>query len=241
MSTNINESNIFQVEKKITIQKNLPSYLNQVFLWMTFALALSGITSVIVAHQPTWSAYILNNPTRFTGLLLLQLAMVFTFRMVAKYFNLATAILYYALYAVLTGLTATIIFQIFSSVSIIAVFFATSFAYSGLSIYGYMTKRDLRPIGSFCVMGLFGLVAVVALSLFFPQLQETTTQHIISCISVIVFAGFTAYDVQRIKLNYTDELRGNERSKKALINGLSLYINFINLFFDLLDLLGGRK
>lgn len=242
MSTNANEMNIFQAEEKILVKKKLPSYLGQVFLWMMFAVLLSGVTAIALQHYPKWSVYILSNSTRVTVLFLMQLAMVFTFRWITKHFSLTTAILYYALYAILTGITTSIIFLVFTSQSIIGVFFATAFGYCGLSVYGYMTKRDLGPIGSFCMMGLVGLIAVLVMSLFMPQFQENTiAQHVISSIGVLVFAGFTAFDVQRIKQNYSDEWMGNERTKMAMISGLTLYINFINLFFDLLDLLGGKK
>lgn len=241
MSTKITETNIFQSEKKIEAKKNLPSYLSQVFLWMAFALVLTGVTAVIVDSHLDWEIYILGNSTRLTALFIFQLAMVFAFRWITKYFSVITVILYYALYAIVSGLTASIIFHIFTTENIIGVFCATSFAFFGLSIYGFMTKRDLGPIGNFCMMGLFGLIAILLMSIFIPQLQESAVQHVISAIGVIVFAGFTAYDVQHIKQNYSDKMLASDKTKNAIIGGLGLYINFVNLFFDLLDLISGGK
>jgi uncharacterized protein len=149
------------------------------------------------------------------------------------------AMLIYLSYAALTGVTLSMIFLIYSLSSILQVFGITAFAFAGLSCYGFVTKRDLGPVGSFCLMGLFGLVGVAILSIFFPSLMSGTASYIYSLIGLGIFAGLTAYDTQKIKAM---NLIGTEDDQKeAIFGALTLYLDFINIFLYLLRLMGDRR
>ena len=153
-----------------------------------------------------------------------------------------TATLIYLAYAALTGLTLSVIFLIYTQDSIEQVFMITSFAFAGLSAFGYFTKRDLGPIGTFCTMGLFGLVGFSLISLFFPSLMTSQVSYVYSLAGVLIFSGLTAYDTQKIKAS---NILGNEGTdedhKETIFGALTLYLDFINLFMMLLRLMGGRR
>ena len=155
--------------------------------------------------------------------------------------NAATATAIYLVYAALTGLTLSVIFLVYTASSIAQVFGLTAFSFAGLSGFGYVTKRDLGPIGSFCVMGLFGMVGFSLLSMFFPSLMTGGASFVFSIAGIVVFAGLTAYDTQRIKaMNVAGASAGEER-KQAIHGALALYLDFINLFLSLLRLTGRRR
>jgi FtsH-binding integral membrane protein len=135
-----------------------------------------------------------------------------------------------------------VIFFVYTSSSIAQVFGLTAFSFAGLSGFGYVTKRDLGPIGSFCVMGLFGMVGFSLLSMFFPSLMTGGASFVFSIAGIVVFAGLTAYDTQRIKaMNVTGNADAGEERKAAIHGALALYLDFINLFLSLLRLTGRRR
>jgi hypothetical protein len=142
----------------------------------------------------------------------------------------------------LTGLTLSSIFLLYTGSSIAQVFGVTAFGFAGLSGFGFVTKRDLGPVGSFCMMGLFGMVGFGLLSIFFPSLMTAGASFVFSIVGIIVFAGLTAYDTQRIKAMNTPGMEGTDAGRKTAIFGaLTLYLDFINLFLSLLRLTGRRR
>lgn len=153
-----------------------------------------------------------------------------------------TATFIYFLYAGLTGLTLSSIFLVYTGSSIAGVFSITAFGFAGLSGVGYVTKRDLGPVGSFCMMGLFGLVGFALLSMLFPSLMTEGASFVFSIVGIIVFAGLTAYDTQKIKaMNAPGDETTDAGRKKAIFGALQLYLDFINLFLSLLRLTGRRR
>lgn len=148
-----------------------------------------------------------------------------------------TAQLLYWAFATVMGLSLSTIFLVYTGASIAQVFFATSAAFAGLSLFGYTTKRDLSGMGTFLIMGVIGLLVAMLINLF---LQSPVMHLAISAIGVLIFAGLTAYDTQRIKSLYF-QLQGTEFLGKAAIMGaLSLYLDFVNMFTFLLSLMGNR-
>jgi FtsH-binding integral membrane protein len=146
--------------------------------------------------------------------------------------------LFYA-YAIMNGLTLSVVFLVYTRSSISTVFFITAGTFAAMSIYGYTTKRDLTSVGHFMMMGLFGLIiaSVVNMWLRSPQMYWVT-----SCVGVIVFVGLTAYDTQKIKqLNVIGNAGTDEDHKEAIHGALVLYLDFVNLFLYLLRLLGRRR
>ena len=140
-------------------------------------------------------------------------------------------------FAALMGLSLSSIFLIFKIGSIVNVFFITAATFGAASIYGYTTKRDLTSMGSFMLMGVIGLIIAGLVNVF---LQSSMMAFVISCISVLIFTALTAYDTQNLK-NVYDELYDEEMEKAGVFGALNLYINFINIFLSLLQILGDKK
>jgi FtsH-binding integral membrane protein len=141
-------------------------------------------------------------------------------------------------YAVLLGASLSTIFLVYTHTSIARVFFITAASFGALSLWGYTTKRDLTGFGSFLVMGLFGLIIAMLVNLF---LASSGLQFLISAAGVLIFAGLTAYDTQRIKWMYYSGDDADTAGRKAIMGALSLYLDFINLFTMLLSLVGDRR
>ena len=158
----------------------------------------------------------------------------------AMNFNRSTAtlqILFWTFCAVM-GLSLSSIFLVFTASSIASTFFATAGAFAGLSLYGYTTKKNLSGMGSFMVMGLIGIIVAMLINIF---LQSSALQLAISILGVVIFAGLTAYDTQRLRQEYY-MLQGTEFAGKAIVLGaLTLYLDFINMFQFLLSFLGNRE
>src|ERR1700722_5754938 len=217
-------------------------FMSRVYGWMTAGLCLTGAVAWNVAGNPQLGQTIFGNRLLFWGLIIAQLGAVFALSGLINRISGLTATLIYFLYAGLTGLTLSSIFLVFTGSSISQVFGATAFGFAGLSGVGYLTKRDLGPVGSFCTMGLFGLVGYGLLSMFFPSLMGGGASFVYSIVGIIVFAGLTAYDTQKIKGMNSPGNEGTDAGRKTAIFGaLMLYLDFINLFLSLLRITGRRQ
>jgi hypothetical protein len=150
----------------------------------------------------------------------------------------STALGLFMLYAGLLGLMLMPIFVQYTGASISRTFFISAASFGALSLYGYTTQRDLSPIGSFLIMGVFGLVIAMLVQLW---LQSPGLNFAISAIGVVIFAGLTAWDTQRIKEMYSVNDDGTVAGRKAVMGALSLYLDFINLFLFLLRFMGDRR
>jgi FtsH-binding integral membrane protein len=172
--------------------------------------------------------------------ILAPLAMVFAISFGINRLRPATAQMLFWVFSALMGISLSSIFLVYTHSSIVRVFFITAASFGALSLYGYTTKRDMTGMGSFLLMGLFGLIIASLVNLFFPS---GMLQFVISVVGVLIFAGLTAYDTQRLKNDYIYGYasQGGDIAERAAITGaLSLYLNFINLFTLLLQLLGQR-
>jgi len=216
--------------------------MSRVYGWMTGGLCLTGAVAWNVAGNPALVQTIFGNRLLFWALIIAQLGAVAALSWLINRISGLTATLIYFLYAGLTGLTLSSIFLVYTGSSIAEVFGVTAFGFAGLSAFGYVTKRDLGPVGSFCMMGLFGLVGFAVLSLFFPSLMGAGGSFVFSIVGIIVFAGLTAYDTQKIKAMNIPGNQGIDAGRKTAIFGaLMLYLDFINLFLSLLRLSGRRR
>ena len=144
-------------------------------------------------------------------------------------------------YSALTGVTFSTLFLVYNLASIQSAFFTTSVGFAGLSAFGYITKKDLGPVGSFCMMGLFGMVGYSLLALFFPVMMGGTAGLVYSIVGLLVFAGLTAYDTQAIKMMGQHAINAEERGRITILGALKLYMDFINLFLIILRMSGGRR
>lgn len=216
--------------------------MSRVYGWMTAGLCLTGAVAWNVAGNPDMVRAIFGNRLLFWGLIIAQLGLVVALSGLINRISALTATVIYFLYAGLTGLTLASIFFIYTGSSIAQVFGVTAFSFAGLSAVGFTTKRDLGPVGSFCTMGLFGLIGFGLLSMFFPSLMGGGGSFVFAIVGIIVFAGLTAYDTQKIKrMNVAGEEGTEAGRKKAIFGALTLYLDFINLFLSLLRLMGRRR
>ena len=151
----------------------------------------------------------------------------------------ATAQVLFWIYAALVGVSLGSIFLIYTHTSVVRVFFITAASFGALSLWGYTTQRDLTGMGSFLIMGLFGIILASLVNIF---LGSTMMQFIISTVGVLIFAGLTAYDTQRLKSEYIyGAMEGEVMERSAIMGALSLYLDFLNLFTMLLSLIGQRE
>ena len=169
------------------------------------------------------------------------LAMVFAFGAMINRFSAAAAQLFFYVFAAVMGLSLAWIFKAFTDVSIAQTFLVTSIAFAGLSLYGYVTKRDLSGMGTFLMMGLIGLIVASIVNIF---LGSGALGFAISVIGLLIFAGLTAFDTQRIKMDYIQHAQAMDQEwlgKSAIMGALTLYLDFINLFMFLLQFMGNRE
>jgi FtsH-binding integral membrane protein len=219
----------------------LRSYMLSVYNYMASGVLLTGIIALLFA--PYAQSVLINASGRgFSGLgwliALSPLGFVFAMSFGVNRMRTSTLQLLFWAFAAVMGLSMSTIFIVYTQMSIAQTFFATAAAYAGLSLYGYTTKRDLSGLGTFLIMGVVGLLVAMLINLF---LQSSTMHLVISAIGVLLFAGLTAYDTQRIKSMY-DYVAGTEMQGKAVIMGaLSLYLDFINMFQFLLSFMGDRR
>jgi FtsH-binding integral membrane protein len=217
-------------------------FMSRVYGWMTGGLCLTGAVAWNIAGNPELVQSIFGNRPLFWGLIIAQLGAVVVLSWLINRINAFVATLIYLLYAALTGVTMASIFLVFTGSSIAEVFGITAFGFAGLSAIGFVTKRDLGPVGAFCAMGLFGLVGFGLLAMFVPALRSEGANFGFAIVGIIVFAGLTAYDTQKIKAMNVPGSEGTDAGRKSAIFGaLRLYLDFINLFLSLLRLMGRRR
>lgn len=214
--------------------------MGKVYLWMTLALAVTGLTSLYVASSPGLVQSIFASRGTFWLLVIAELALVFILSARIMKMSFSTAGIMFALYSVLNGVTMSFIFIAYTSTSIATAFFVTAGMFAAMSFIGFVTKKDLSSFGSFFTMALIGLIIASVVNIF---LNSSVMYWIITYVGVLLFVGPTAYDTQKIKqmlIEYGDEVNDSTQ-KLALIGSLSLYLDFINLFLYILRLFGNNK
>ena len=235
------------------IDQGLRSYMIAVYNYMAMGVALTGVVAWFT-FQAAGGEAILRTPRGFTGLtpfgqmifsfpalivlFLATLGLVFLINMAINKMSATTALLLFAVFASLFGVMMSSLFIQFTGQSITRVFFITAATFGALSLYGYTTQRDLSAFGTFLFMGLIGLCIAMIVNIF---LKSPAMQFIISCGGVLIFAGLTAYDTQRIKEVYDVNDDGSATGRKAVLGAMTLYLDFINLFTFLLQLIGDRR
>lgn len=217
----------------------LSLFMSRVYAWMMLGILVTACVSYFVGNNPTLAMKVFMNKPFFWAVVIVQFLSVIYLTAMINRISAPAAAITFVMYSALTGLTLSMIFLIYTQQSIVGAFATTAFSFGGLSLYGYMTRRDLGPVGSFCMMGLFGIIALMLLSIFIPGMRSDSMQIAMSVAGVIIFAGLTAYDTQRIKsLATSPEMRMNQQ---AIYGALILYLDFINLFLNMLRLMGDRR
>ena len=216
----------------------LRQYMLRVYNYMASGLAVTGIVAWLAADSGL-SQQIMHSPVRWL-VMLAPLGIVFFFAARIQSMSFATAQVLYWVYAALMGLSLGFIFLVYTHASIASTFFITAAMFLTMSLWGYTTKTDLTKMGSFMMMGLFGIIIASLVNLF---LGSPAIYFAISIIGVVVFTGLTAWDTQRIAQQYyaPGYGSGDMVGKGALMGALQLYLDFLNLFMLLLNLFGTRS
>ena len=216
-----------------------PVLMRKVYVWMTLALVITGLTSYGVATSPGILTAIYQNQILFWGLVIAEFALVLGVSAAINRISLSVATLMFILYSVINGALLSYIFLVYTTSSIATVFFITAGTFAAMAFVGYTTKTDLTSMGKFLLMGLIGLIIATVVNLFIKSSGFTL---ILSYVGVLIFVGLTAYDSQKIKQMLLQAPDASEASQKiALLGALSLYLDFINLFIYLLRIFGRRE
>ena len=216
--------------------QDLRTYLLGVFNNMSIALFISGIVSAYVGLSPELAAAIWGTAFKWVAIFA-PLAFVLLFTFMAGSMSSGTARIMLFCFAGLMGLSLSSIFLVYQLGSIFQVFFISAATFGATALWGYTTKRDLSSMGAFLMMGVIGLLIAGIVNIF---LQSSAMAFAISLIGVLIFVGFTAYDMQSIKEQYY-EFDGEDRAKAGVFGALNLYLDFVNIFVNLLQLLGEKK
>lgn len=213
------------------------SFLSKVYGWMFLGLLLTAGTAVVVANSPTLIETLILNRIFFWILVFAQLGLVLYLSVRVEKMAPATAAGLFLLYSALVGVTSSVIFLIYTGASIVSAFVIAGGMFGAMAVFGTFTKRSLAGVGQFMFMGLIGIVIASIVNIF---VLNSLVDFVISVIGVIVFTGLTAWDAQRLK-HMAVSLPDGRVGSYAVVGALSLYLDFINLFFFVLRLLGGRK
>ena len=238
------------------IDEGLRAYMLRIYNYMVLGLAITGLAALgvymlsvttdpalavakvrgIMLTSVGYALFV--SPLKWV-MILAPLALVFFLSFRVESMRPTTAQILFWIYAALVGISLGSIFLIYTHTSIVRVFFITAASFGALSLWGYTTQRDLTGMGAFLIMGLFGVIIASVVNLF---LASTMMQFVISVVGVLVFAGLTAWDTQRLKNEYIyGAMEGEVMERSAIMGALSLYLDFLNLFTLLLQLLGQRE
>ncbi len=215
----------------------LRQYMLRVYNYMASGIALTGVLAYLTAQSPELMQMIYGSPLKWV-VMLAPLGFVIFLSARIQHVKASTAQMLFWAFAGIMGVSMAYIFAVYTGASIARVFFVTAAAFAGLSLYGYTTKKDLSGFGTFLVMGLIGIIIASIVNIF---LASSALHFVISVVGVLVFAGLTAYDTQRIKAIYNQADGSEIGEKKAIMGALTLYLDFINMFIMLLQLFGNRE
>lgn len=213
----------------------ISQYMSKVYAWMTAGILLTAVVAYVVSSSPDILYAIASNRILFYGIIIAEFALVMWISARIDRMSTVLATSLFMLYAAMNGATLSIFSLVYTSESIQSAFFTTTIAFAGLSGFGFVTKKDLGPVGNFCTMGMFGLIGFGLLSIFFPSMMGTTASKVYGLVGILVFAGLTAYDTQRVK-----SMAGTHENA-AIMGALKLYLDFINLFLFILRMQGDRR
>lgn len=234
----VNELEQIIRERQGALSAVFPALMRKVYVWMTMALAITGICAYGVATSPSIMGMIFANSMTIWVLFIVELGLVFYTTARINKLSLTTATTLFIIYSALNGVTLSSIFLVYSMTSIAKVFFITAGTFGAMATYGYFTKTDLSKIGNILFMALIGLILATVVNIF---MKSAMFDMILSYVGVAIFVGLTAWDSQKIKRMLAMQVDMSEGAQKiALVGALSLYLDFINLFLYLLRIFGSR-
>ena len=213
-------------------------FIGRVYMWMSVGLLTTSLVALVVVGVPSFILTLVNNPFLFWGLLVGEvLLVIYLSARINKMSSLQAQVVYF-LYSALNGVTLSLVLLVYTASSIASVFLVTAGMFAVVSVYGFMTKKDLSGIGHFAFMALVGVILASVVNMF---MKNSGFDLFLSYIAVIIFVGLTAYDTQKIKNLNSQVVLGSDMEKKvAIIGALTLYLDFINLFLNLLRIMGKR-
>lgn len=226
-------------ERQWEVSAAFPILMRKVYVWMTLALVITGLTAYGVATTPSVLQAIYGNQLLFWGMVIAEFALVIGVSAGINRLSLSTATLLFILYSVINGALLSSIFLIYTTSSIVTVFFITAGTFGTMAAIGYFTKTDLSSMGKILFMALIGLIIATIVNIF---VKSDGLTMILNYVGVLIFVGLTAWDSQKIKNMLLQAPDAGEAAQKiALLGALSLYLDFINLFIYLLRILGKRN
>ena len=240
-------------DRAVAVDVGLRAYMIRVYNYMAIGVALTGVLAWLTYQMAGGDAIVVTggrvsgltpfgmmifNPITSIVLFLGTLGLVFLISWRIDRLQPSTALTLFMVYAAALGVMLSSIFLSYTGVSITRVFFISAASFGALSLYGYTTQRDLSPMGAFLMMGLIGLIIAMVVNIF---LKSSGLDFVISAVGVLIFAGLTAWDTQKIKEMYDPMEDGTAVGRKAVMGALTLYLDFINLFLFLLRLFGDRR
>jgi len=232
----VNSSVSYPIDRAVAVPAE---FVRRVFAWMFAGLALTSVTALYTAGSPALLQAIFGNKLVFYALVFGELGLVIAISGAINRLSAGAATGLFLLYSALNGVTLASIFLVYTGGSIAATFFVSAVTFGAMSLYGYVTKKDLTSWGSFLFMGLIGVVIASLVNMF---LHSPMVAWVASVCGVIVFVGLTAYDTQKIKVlgaaGFGDD---SSRRKASILGALTLYLDFINIFLMLLNLFGRRR
>ncbi len=230
--TDLNSS-YTRTSDQVVVRQN--TLIRQVYAWMGAGLAVTAVMALITLSSPAILNAITGNRLLFFGLMIGELALVFTLSGAINRMSAATATLIFIAYSALNGVTLSVVALVYTANSIASTFVVTAGMFGAMSVFGYATRRDLTSWGSFLFMGLIGVVIASVVNIF---VGSSAVSWVVSGVGVIVFTGLTAYDTWKIK---EMAAQGTGGRKPAILGALTLYLDFINLFLMLLRFTGSRR
>ena len=234
------ENNFYnQVEERAQSSAlSFPALMSKVYLWMTLALVVTGMTAYYVASSPAILYAIVSNQIAFWGLFIGELVLVFVLSSRIMSLSFVTASLMFVIYSIMNGVFFSFILLAYTEQSIATTFLITAGTFGAMSLFGFITKRDLSTMGRILFMLLIGLLIATVVNIFMKAEGLTL---ILNYAGVVIFVGLTAYDTQSIKQMLQEHGDKEGAEKIALLGSLSLYLDFINLFIYLLRFFGESR
>lgn len=228
------------MEQQSVTLSGFNTFLSKIFMWMFAGLFLTGLTSVVVASSPTLITLLFSNQILFFALIIGEFFMVATLSKNALKYTYQKTIGFFLAYSVLNGVTLSIIFIAYTGSTIFFAFVSASIVFGIMAIYGYLTKTDLSPFKSFLMISVIGILVLSVINIF---IASGSLSYWIGIFGVVIFAGLTAYDLQKMKQIYVFSLQNNGalQGNLAVTGALTLYLDFINIFLFMLRILGRRK
>lgn len=232
-------TNIYSNTQEQSFDSGLRDYMYLIYRNMGMALAISGLVAFIVGHSKFLLGLLFPNLTVAIIVQILPIFLAINFRRTLFSITVQEAKNKLFIFAGMMGVSLSTIFVMYTGQSIVETFLTTAITFGSMSLYGYKTKKDLSSLRSFLIMGLWGLIIASLINLF---IRNGAASYILSCVGVIIFTLFTAYDIQDLRRLYTQVAIGSDvREKMAVYGALELYMDFVNLFLSLLRFLGSQS